>query len=66
MLYKDLEMYFSDKTYEEFIKESLSHIKNLDKQPTLDNCLFFVAEKFRTNKELEFYITQLSHIDSSK
>jgi hypothetical protein len=56
MLYKDLETYFSDNKYEVFIKESLSHIENLDKQPILDNCLFFVAEKFRTNKELEFYI----------
>ena len=56
MLYKDLETYFLDSKYREFIKVSLSHIENLNIETRLDKYLFIVAENFRTNKKLEFYI----------
>ncbi|MFY4841631.1 hypothetical protein ACOTWI_04790 [Aliarcobacter butzleri] len=56
MLYKDLETYFLDSKYREFIKVSLSHIENLNIETRLDKYLFIVAENFRMNKKLEFYI----------
>jgi hypothetical protein len=56
MLYKDLEIYFEENKYESFIKNSLSHIINLNIQPQLNEDLFLLANQFRYNKELELYI----------
>jgi hypothetical protein len=56
MLYKDLEIYFEENKYKSFIKNSLSHIINLNIQPQLNEDLFLLANQFRYNKELELYI----------
>lgn len=56
MVYRDLEKYFSEGKYLKFVQKSMFHIKDLDCVPFIDQDLFIIANNFRTNRELDFYI----------